>query len=119
MVAGRLRRIPRAAEDTPITLRVMATDILIVVVLQLLQSNVIDAIIARLSKLRPTLAPTLTTRQTRRKQNWTPMRRLEEALSVDSEEVRALQHQFARYWRPTASPAVDWQGKPKGSLGLG
>jgi hypothetical protein len=30
------------------------------------------------------------------------MRRLEEALLVDSAEVRALQHQFARYWRPTA-----------------
>ncbi|HTQ18334.1 hypothetical protein [Mycobacterium sp.] len=31
-----------------------------------------------------------------------PMRRLEETVLVDSAEVRALQHQFARYWRPTA-----------------
>jgi hypothetical protein len=29
-----------------------------------------------------------------------PMRRLEEAVLVDSAEVRALQQQCARYWRP-------------------
>jgi hypothetical protein len=33
-----------------------------------------------------------------------PMRRLEETVLVDSAEVRALQHRFARYWRPQASP---------------
>jgi hypothetical protein len=31
-----------------------------------------------------------------------PMRRLDEAVMVDSTEVRALQHRFARYWRPGA-----------------
>jgi hypothetical protein len=31
-----------------------------------------------------------------------PMRRLEETVLVDSTEVRALQHRFARYWRPDA-----------------
>jgi hypothetical protein len=33
------------------------------------------------------------------------MRRLEGTVLVDSAEVRALQHQFARYWRPTAPSA--------------
>jgi hypothetical protein len=34
-----------------------------------------------------------------------PMRLLEEAVLVDSAEVRALQQQFARYWRPNAPRA--------------
>jgi hypothetical protein len=34
-----------------------------------------------------------------------PMRRLEDTVLVDSAEVVALRHQFARYWRPTAPRA--------------